>query len=52
MRRAQQRNLLSDPAFPLKPRKITLHEFVLDALGDLDVRTNPMSAVGCVLKIK
>jgi hypothetical protein len=50
MRRAQQRDLLSDPACMLKPGKITPHDFVLDALGELDVKTNPM--FGCVLKIK
>jgi hypothetical protein len=45
-RRPKQRDLLSDSAFPLKPRKPIPHEFVLDALSELDIRTNPM--FGCL----
>jgi hypothetical protein len=46
MRRPKQRDLQSESAFPLKARKPIPHEFVLDALSDLDIRTNPM--FGCL----
>jgi hypothetical protein len=45
-RRPKQRYPLSESAFPLKPRKPIPHEFVLDALVELDIRTNPM--FGCL----
>lgn len=41
----RRRELLRDPA-PLKPRKAVPHQFVLDALAELDIRTNPM--FGCL----
>ena len=44
-RNPNRRKLLLSPA-ELKPRKPVPHEFVLDALSELDVRTNPM--FGCL----
>jgi hypothetical protein len=44
-RNRNRRELLLDPS-QLKPRKPIPHEFVLDALGELDIRTNPM--FGCL----
>jgi hypothetical protein len=46
MRRPKERNRLSEAALPLKPRKPVPHQFVLDALAELDLRTNPM--FGCL----
>jgi hypothetical protein len=40
-----RRELLRGPA-QLKPRKAVPHQFVLDALAELDIRTNPM--FGCL----
>ena len=44
-RRPSRRELLRGHA-ELKPRKPVPHQFVLDALSELDVRTNPM--FGCL----
>lgn len=44
-RNPNRRKLLLSPA-ELKPRKPVPHEFVLDALSELEIRTNPM--FGCL----
>jgi hypothetical protein len=46
MAKRQQKRLLHDSEFPLKPRKAVPHRFVLDALAELEPRTNPM--FGCL----
>ena len=44
--RPRSRDPLSERAFPFKRRKTVPHQFVLDALAELDIRTNPM--FGCL----
>jgi hypothetical protein len=46
MAKRQQERLLHDSEFQLKPRKPVPHRFVLDALAELEPRTNPM--FGCL----
>jgi hypothetical protein len=46
MAKREQRRLLHDSELPLKPRKPVPHPFVLDALAELEPRTNPM--FGCL----
>jgi hypothetical protein len=46
MAKRQQERVLHDSEFPLKPRKPVPHRFVLDALAELEPRTNPM--FGCL----
>ena len=46
MAKREQRRLLRDSELPLKPRKPVPHRFVLDALAELEPRTNPM--FGCL----
>jgi hypothetical protein len=42
----KRRDPVSESSFALKPRKPVPHEFVLDALSELEIRTNPM--FGCL----
>jgi hypothetical protein len=46
MAKRRQKRPVHDSESPLKPRKRVPHEFVLDALAELQPRTNPM--FGCL----
>jgi hypothetical protein len=45
-RKTKSNPLRAEPLFTTKPRKIVPHAFVLDALAELEPRTNPM--FGCL----
>jgi len=46
MAKLRQKNFIPRAELPLKPRKRVPHQFVLDALAQLEPRTNPM--FGCL----